>query len=502
MASVESPDPITTCHNLPTDWLSGSVRHGYLPLVVVGSWWFLLLTSRLCSLKRISGSQSLENSVLLFLHLIIICIFFFFISFSLFFHLKNDHHFFHSGLFVWMLMVLLFGWWLSSCFVLSPVFFLLLFTYLGGEGRGGEGRGVEEEGRGEGTQLGSLQATWLDPGPCKNFPKIGKLQCSSSFFHFFSHLGVTCRTCKPSSIHCCIGRADSHQINLKCTGTRLQKQGHTGEIPMHMPEAGHIEAQMIRTYCSEMSISSTRKRLGSQRIKILLKYFWTRAICTVVKEVLSGTMPQMYKQGGNCKYWKGSRVPSHCWASAILAGVLKSQSHKICMVDSSEALHTGQSAQLTLVACFKRVPLHMALASNRLYRAPCVPSFPKSKLPLRMLCTGLRLSNRSTPNAVPCKQWRSGAHSAHQICRSMSLNWCLALSPSGPSKGRQNNFTWTTRLNTIRWDPIPTLSLDLSHEKFGKTDVTLPWLMSKFPQRSGYGRQLNLHMSHAYDSLV
>ena len=122
------------------------------------------------------------------------------------------------------------------------------------------------------------------------------------FSFFFCHLGVTCRTCKPSSIHCCIGRANSHQINLKCTGTRLQRQGHTGEIPMHMPEAGHIEAQMIRTYCSEMSISSTRKRLGSQRIKILLKYFWTRAICTVVKEVLSGTMPQMYKQGGNCKY--------------------------------------------------------------------------------------------------------------------------------------------------------------------------------------------------------
>ena len=125
---------------------------------------------------------------------------------------------------------------------------------------------------------------------------------SFSFSFFFCHLGVTCRTCKPSSIHCCIGRANSHQINLKCTGTRLQRQGHTGEIPMHMPEAGHIEAQMIRTYCSEMSISSTRKRLGSQRIKILLKYFWTRAICTVVKEVLSGTMPQMYKQGGNCKY--------------------------------------------------------------------------------------------------------------------------------------------------------------------------------------------------------
>ena len=45
-------------------------------------------------------------------------------------------------------MVLLFGWWFSSCFILSPVFFLLLFTYLGGEGREGEGRGVEEEGRG------------------------------------------------------------------------------------------------------------------------------------------------------------------------------------------------------------------------------------------------------------------------------------------------------------------------------------------------------------------
>ena len=119
---------------------------------------------------------------------------------------------------------------------------------------------------------------------------------------FSCHLGVTCRTCKPLSSHCCIGRADSHQINLKYTGTRLQGQGHTGEIPMHMPEAGHIEAQMIRTYCSEMSISSTRKRLGPQRIKILLKYFWTRAICTVVKKVLSGAMPQMYKQGGNCKY--------------------------------------------------------------------------------------------------------------------------------------------------------------------------------------------------------
>ena len=88
-------------------------------------------------------------------------------------------------------------------------FSLLLFTYLGGrggegrrgEGRGREGRGGEGsrgrgegrggrgegrkrgEGRGEGTQLGSFQATWLDPGPCKNF---GKLQFSSSFFHFLS----------------------------------------------------------------------------------------------------------------------------------------------------------------------------------------------------------------------------------------------------------------------------------------------------------------------------
>ena len=44
-------------------------------------------------------------------------------------------------------MVLLFGWWFSSCFVLSPVFFLLLFTYLGGrEGRGGERRGGEGRG--------------------------------------------------------------------------------------------------------------------------------------------------------------------------------------------------------------------------------------------------------------------------------------------------------------------------------------------------------------------
>jgi len=45
-------------------------------------------------------------------------------------------------------MVLLFGWWFSSCFVLSPVFFLLLFTYLGGEVKGGEGSRGRGEGRG------------------------------------------------------------------------------------------------------------------------------------------------------------------------------------------------------------------------------------------------------------------------------------------------------------------------------------------------------------------
>jgi hypothetical protein len=39
-------------------------------------------------LKRISGSQSLEISVLLFLHLIIICVFIFSFHFHYFFHLK------------------------------------------------------------------------------------------------------------------------------------------------------------------------------------------------------------------------------------------------------------------------------------------------------------------------------------------------------------------------------------------------------------------------------
>ena len=158
------------------------------------------------NLKRISGSQSLEISVLWFLHLIIICIFIFFHFIFIIFSSKKWSSFF-------FILVCSFGCW---CFCYSVggsllvLFFLQSFSFCflhtwgwrggegrggrgggGGEGRGGESRkrggeeeGGEEEGRGEGTQLGSFQATWLDPGPCKNFQKIGKLQFSSSFFYF------------------------------------------------------------------------------------------------------------------------------------------------------------------------------------------------------------------------------------------------------------------------------------------------------------------------------
>ena len=112
--------------------------------------------------------------------------------------------FFHSGLFVWMLMVLLFGWWFSSCFVLSPVFFLLLFTYLGG-GRGREGRGVEEEGRGgeeegrggrgerRGNPAGKLPSyltSLTRPRPLQKKSKNWKIAIFLEFFPFCYHLFI------------------------------------------------------------------------------------------------------------------------------------------------------------------------------------------------------------------------------------------------------------------------------------------------------------------------
>ena len=137
--------------------------------------------------KRISGSQSLEISVLLFLHLIIICVFIFFISFSLFFHLKNDHHFFSFWFvrldadgFAIRLVVLFLFCSFSSLFPSA-------FYILGGEGKGGEGsrgRGEGRGGRGERRGNPATWLAWLDPGLCKKKTKIGKLQFSSSFFHF------------------------------------------------------------------------------------------------------------------------------------------------------------------------------------------------------------------------------------------------------------------------------------------------------------------------------
>ena len=80
---------------------------------------FLSHRDNRATLKRISGSQSLEISILLFLHSVIICVFIFFIWFSCFFHLKNDNHFF-------FILVCSFGcWWF--CYSVGGSLLVLFF---------------------------------------------------------------------------------------------------------------------------------------------------------------------------------------------------------------------------------------------------------------------------------------------------------------------------------------------------------------------------------------